>query len=146
MVSHIKFTEKRCHRRYKLRNNVMAALRPGSIKAGQITDISRSGLSFSYYHKGKATIEPTEMDILLPDFTRGIFLRNLAIKTVWDTFLSKSPLFGSAPIRKQGVVFEKLNSTQISDLERFIRSYSAGNDIGNHFSVSRPRISTRIYI
>jgi hypothetical protein len=117
-------SERRNHERFKLRNNVIATLRPGSVKVGHITNISRTGISFSYYHNKKPTIEAAEMDILLPDFIKGFFLQKLAIKTVWDIFLSNSKHLDSSSNRKRGLAFQKLDQNQLSDLELFIRSYS----------------------
>jgi len=133
MVPHIKHKERRNHKRVKLRNNVIATLRPGSINVGNIADISLSGLSFTYYHKKSPTIDPTEMDILIPDFIKGFFLQKLAIKTVWDIWVSKPIPISSSPIRKRGLLFQKLNQAQISDLELFIRSHSVRENPSDHF-------------
>ena len=48
-----KFSERRAHRRFKVQKGAYAALRNGSLKIGQIQNISKCGLAFRYLANGK---------------------------------------------------------------------------------------------
>jgi hypothetical protein len=118
--------ERRKHKRYMAPHGVFAVLAVEShfAKLGQIMDVSRGGLSFSYAGTEEWISESSELDILFPE--RKFRLDNLPFKTVSDFEMVGETLASDVAIRRRGVRFGGLTYEQKFELEQFIRRDTLG--------------------
>ena len=123
-MSKKKIAERRKFVRYRAKEGAIAAIRCTGVNVGEIIDISKGGLSFSYVNLDHDPKEPCELDIFLRD--KGIFLKDVPFKTVSDFDMDNDLPFSSIILRRQSVRFCKLNSKQLSDLEHFISHHTSG--------------------
>ena len=118
MLPAVSRLEKRQHLRYPALDGVIVALNPKAEILGQMIDIGLGGLSFRYIDTEVDTPPTKELLILLnkPRF----FLENLPYRTVTDRELPNEFIFSAVSVRRMGVEFGKLTSTQRTQLEDFI--------------------------
>ena len=117
-------TEQRKYLRYRAKEGAIAAIRCADVNVGQIIDISKGGLSFSYVSLDHDQKGPCELDVFFRN--NGFYLKNIPFKMVSDFDMDNDLLFSSITLRRQSVRFCKLNSKQHSDLERFIHHHTSG--------------------
>jgi len=109
--------EQRRHRRLQARDGAFVLLGPDSTKLGRIIDISRSGLAFSHM----ARTRPSNDLLIDKDF----YLSEVPFQTVWDVKTHENPL-SSITMRRCGVQFGDLNSSQQTELDNFMQNHTVG--------------------
>jgi hypothetical protein len=124
LMSRIEVVERRKHKRFLAEDGAYAAVRPQYDKIGQIIDISRGGLAFSYRVSDSQAHESFELDIFLigDDF----HLDKVPFKIVSDQKIPESLCPGSLKMRRCAVQFGELTQKQLRQLEDFILSYTVG--------------------
>jgi hypothetical protein len=125
MVSEKKPVERRKHKRFKVPKDAFVVLRSGYLKLGQIEQVSMNGLQFRYATSEGSLNEPFELDIFLAG--TAFYLYKVPFRTVSDSETTNDTPFPSLPMRQCAVQFTEMASNQISQLEYFIRNYTAGN-------------------
>jgi hypothetical protein len=120
-------TERRDHERFFLTGNPLAVMRPAPSRPGKLMRISREAAEIIYCSAENAT-EPitAEIDVLVPDFTRGILLKKIPVGTLSDR---PAPEYvvqenGYDRMRKRVVKFERMSAEQLGELKSFIFSYA----------------------
>ena len=118
--------ERRKHKRYMAPHGVFAVLAVEShfAKLGQIMDVSRGGLSFSYAGTEEWISESSALGILFPG--QKFRLDNLPFKTVSDFEMVGETPASDVVIRRRGVRFGGLTYEQKFELEQFIRRDTLG--------------------
>ena len=119
-----KYTERRKHARFRLKEGSFAILSPGSDrKVGQISDISMDGLAFRIVNEDKQLSGTSTLDILISD--QYSFLENLPVKIVSDITINSALLGTSMTIKRCGLQFGELSHEQRSQLGNLIRTNTA---------------------
>ena len=119
-------TERKTHRRFKVRKGVYAALNDGSYKLGQIQDISQGGFAFKYIADDKKTGGSFTVDIFANDHI--FFLKNIPFRAISDIHEDYEIPFGSTSFRQCGGQFSELTPSQMSQLDYFIENYTTPED------------------
>lgn len=114
------FVERRKHRRFQPKDGTFVAT-AGNL--GQILNISMTGLAFSYVNWDDKTGNNGELDII---FDGNDLLNNIPYKTVSECVIENK--FPSSPIlmKRCGLIFGELTSSQKTLLENFIRHHTIG--------------------
>ena len=125
--------ERRSYERYRVREGAIAALETPLIRLGQIIEMNRFGLSFSYIADNQQTTGSLQVTILLsePSFR----LQHVQSKIISDSEIATAPPLSSIKMRRMGVQFETLTNEQISKLQYFIRNYTMDKMQGNRSRV-----------
>jgi hypothetical protein len=113
--------ERRKDRRFGLTPSAHVAFGPHFCRVGQMTDISRSGLSFRYIGYQDSS-ESSELDVLS---AHSCFLK-MSFETICDFEMASEFFLGSIPIRRRSVHFRNLTHDHKSKLRRFIENCTAG--------------------
>jgi len=118
--------ERRKHKRYTAPHGAFAVLAVEShfAKLGQIIDVSRGGLSFTYAGTKEWTSESLELGILFSE--QKFRLDNVPFKTVSDFEMAGETPARDVVIRRRGVRFGALTYEQKFELEQFIRRDTLG--------------------
>ena len=124
MIKTEKRVERREHKRFVVREGVYALLKNDSSKLGQIKNISRGGLAFSYIVNGEEMDESFKVDIFISG--RGFCLKNIPSKKISDFHINNKLPFSTFAIRKVGVQFNNLDPSQKSQLDNFMREHTTG--------------------
>ena len=127
MKNLLKTNERRGSERFFLTGKPLAVMRPAPSCPGTLLRISLS-VAEIVYCSAESSTEPmtAEIDVLVPDFIRGIFLEKIPVTTVSDL-----PVVDQLPVREEGydrmrkrvVKFERLTPEQFGQLQSFIYSY-----------------------
>ena len=141
----VKRGDRRAHKRFQVKKDAFALIRPVSIKQiqvadrsmaevacavyrskpakfGRINNISMDGLSFDYIAGEEGSSQHLVLDILLAD--RGFYLANLTFKTICDVKVAADSSMDPIKMRQHRVRFERLASNQIRKMQYFIQHYS----------------------
>lgn len=127
MKNLLKTYERRGRERFIMTGKPLAVMRPAPSKPGRLLRISREAAEIVYCSDESSTVPMTaEIDVLVPDFIRGIFLEKIPVTTVSDL---PAPDFavkenGYDQLRKRVVKFERLTPEQLGQLQSFIYSYA----------------------
>jgi hypothetical protein len=116
-------TERRKHTRYRAHDGALAVLGPHSTKLGQIIDVSAGGLAFSYIAGKEPSNSPFELSVLFAE--DSFHLTKIPFKTISDQEAKAIPT-NTLTMRRLGLQFGKLTSSQISQLEYFIQNCTTG--------------------
>ena len=118
--------ERRKHKRYMAPHGAFAVLAVEChfAKLGQIIDVSRGGLSFSYAGTEEWIGESLELGILFAE--QKFRLDNVPFKTVSDFEMVGETPASDVVIRRRGVRFGGLTYEQKFELEQFIRRDTLG--------------------
>jgi len=122
-----KIPERRCNKRFPVTGNTLAVLRPAPSRPGKLLRIREDAAEFIHCQAdGSCDMATDELDILVPDFTRGIFLEKVRVKTVSDLPAATSAAgeHGYDRMRKRVVRFENLTADQVGQLQSFIYSHA----------------------
>lgn len=122
-----KTPERRHHKRLTVTGNPLAVMRPAPSRPGKLLRISKEAAEIIYCQvDGSCEMATDELDILVPDFTRGIFLEKVRVKTVSDLPAATSAAgeHGYDRMRKRVVSFENLTADQVGQLQSFIYSHA----------------------
>lgn len=137
--------ERRAHRRYPVKPDAIALIRPPHIKpihiqgksmseiacavfrskptwVGHINNISLGGLACHYIKKNDPSNDILEMDILLAG--SGFYLQNLAFKPIADVAIDDVIPFDTIETRQLRVQFHSLTEVHKSQLDDFIRNHT----------------------
>lgn len=116
-------TEKRRHKRFKVKPNVFVEISSDLPHIGQLIDISKGGLSFRYIEReGPKACDRLKIYIAGNDYS----LQNLKVKTISDIKIPSQLAHSGIGIRRQGVQFEDLSSENIESLDYFIEQHTVG--------------------
>jgi hypothetical protein len=78
-----KTPERRRHKRLTVTGNPLAVMRPAPSRPGKLLRISKEAAEIIYCQvDGSCETATDELDILVPDFIRGIFLERVPVKTI----------------------------------------------------------------
>ena len=116
--------ERRKHKRFQAQEGAYALLKDNSSKLGQIKNISKGGLAFSYIVNGGQVHESFNIDIFISG--QGFCLKDAPSKKVSDFHINNKLPFSTFAVRQIGVQFDKLNQSQLLQLDDFIRNHTIG--------------------
>ena len=89
---------------------------------GQIIDISKAGLAFTYFPNEEVINDSFEMDLLFMD--DRFFLYKIPYITVQDVETADAMPDGMMPMRRRSVKFGKLHQNQKCQLEHFTANFT----------------------
>jgi hypothetical protein len=124
MITSEKIIERREHKRFRVQEGVYALLKNNSSKLGQIKNISRGGVAFSYIDDGEQMHESFKVDIFISEI--GYCLKDVPSKKISDLHLDNRLPFSTFSIRQAGIQFSELNHSQLSQLDNLMRDYTTG--------------------
>lgn len=119
-----KTVERRKHKRFRVQEGVYALLKNNSSKLGQIKNISRGGLAFSYIFDGEQMHEPFKVDIFISKI--GYCLKDVPSKKISDLHIENKLPFSTFSIRQARIQFNELNHSQLSQLDNLMQNYTTG--------------------
>lgn len=122
MTSLNKSIERREHERFRVRRDACVALMSDFRHVGQIIDISRGGLSFSYVPIAELQDESLELDIFLAGGSS--YLYKVPFRAVSDSETDSDNPFPSVTMRRHSLQFGELTHSQKSRLEYFLQNYT----------------------
>ena len=114
--------EKRRHKRYKAPLSSYIALMNEVTEVGQIINISKSGIAFSYIDKGLQITGWHKMNIFLGG--NRFFIREIPFKAISNLYLDTEYIFSSVIMKQCGGQFGELTPNQRSQLCYFIANYT----------------------
>ncbi|MCB2183145.1 MAG: hypothetical protein KQH63_14020 [Desulfobulbaceae bacterium] len=112
--------DRRKEKRYLMRGDTFAFLRPPVNKIGQLIDISMTGLAFSYFSTNGASYESNGLDLLGDE---GIYLEDIPYRTVSDFILPNEQPFSQITMRRRCIEFGELTDEHIDNLRALIVKY-----------------------
>ena len=141
----VKRGDRRAHKRFQVKKEAVALIRPVSVtqlqvadrsmgeiacavyrskpsKFGRINNISMDGLSFDYIAGQEQSSQPLVLDILLAN--RRFYLANLTFKSISDVIVAGDFSMDPIKMRRHHVRFERLAPAQIRKIQYFIQHYS----------------------
>ena len=124
MAPQEKIVERRKHKRFLVQEGVYALLKNNSSILGQIKNISRGGLAFSYIVDEKQMHEAFKVDVFASEM--GYCLKDVPSKKISDLHIDNKLPFSTFSIRQAGIQFNELNDSQLSQLDNFMRDYTTG--------------------
>lgn len=124
MITPEKIVERRKHKRFLVQEGVYVLLKNNSSTLGQIKNISRGGLVFSYIVDGEQMHEAFKVDIFISKI--GYCLKDVPSKKISDLHIDNSLPFSTFSIRQARIQFNELNHSQLSQLDNLMRDYSTG--------------------
>jgi len=124
MINTEKIVERREHKRFPVREGVYALIKDNSSKLGQIKNVSRGGLAFSYIVNEEQMHESFKVDIFISG--QGFCLKNIPSKKISDFHIDNKFPFSTFAVRQVGIQFNELNHSQLSRLDNFIRDHTTG--------------------
>jgi hypothetical protein len=142
----VKSGDRRAHKRFQVKKQAVALIRPVSVmplhiadrsmgeiacavyrskpvKFGRINTISVDGLSFDYITGREQSSGALVLDILLADC--GFYLADLTFKPISDVVVAANVSMDPIKMRRHHVRFERLAPAQIRKIQYFIQHYSA---------------------
>lgn len=102
----------------------LAVFKSNPPRMGEIIEISRGGLSFSYIDNEIDLSDFSEMDILFVD--EDFHLTQLPFKPVKDTAIVDSSRIRTLQMKRQTVKFKNLSSWQKKQLEYVLENFTTG--------------------
>jgi hypothetical protein len=100
-------------------------MRPGPSRPGRVTLISKGAAEIVYdCTLGQALSDTDELDILVADFTRGLYLKGIPVRTISDHETAGGGKPERSGLRKRVVAFGRLTADQRHQLEGFISVYA----------------------
>ena len=142
-----KKTERRMHKRFPAKEKTFAVLRSGRVSLdkikrmsmgeiacavynskpaimGQISDVSRGGLSFDCIDEACPSEKGLKLDILSAN--DKFYMGRIKFKPVHEQKTTDTTSLSPIRMRKRGIQFVDLSFKQISRLERFLRRHAEG--------------------
>ena len=124
MITPEKKIERREHKRFLAQEGAYALLKNNSSKLGQIKNVSRGGLAFSYIVNEEQMHKSFKVDIFISG--QGFCLKNIPSKKISDFHIDNKLPFSTFAVRQVGVQFNELNHSQLSQLDNLIRDHTTG--------------------
>lgn len=121
MVTEANFTERREHKRYRVKEGAFIV---NCGKSGLITDISEGGLTFRYVDRKRWSDEPCELDIVFD--ADDFYLDRVPCKTVSDLDASSALPDNAKVIKRHSIQFGELTPSQKTLLAYFIENHTDG--------------------
>lgn len=103
-------------------NGDSSATAPKRIQMGQIINISKGGLAFSYIDGEDEHNKLFDLDIL--SVQDSFYLKKIPADTVWISQALRKPSSSLLKSKEQGLRFEELTPHQISQLDFFLQNYT----------------------
>ena len=134
------FVERRKHERLKVKNGVIAMIKPlpakqeetknmsvngnasvTTVKYCQIITISKDGLTFRYIDKNDESNKPFKLDVLfIQDSICFTYLKNVPFKIVWTSHDAGKNPSSKLTTKLLGLQFKEMMPQQESQLDRFL--------------------------
>jgi len=124
MTTPEKKIERREHKRFLVQEGAYALLKNNSSKLGQIKNISRGGLAFSYIVDEEQMHDSFKVDIFISNL--GYCLKDIPSKKISDFHVDNKLPFSTFSIRQVGIQFNELNHSQLSQLDNLMRDHTTG--------------------
>ncbi len=124
MLSVSLHSERRKHRRFRLKDLAIAVPNKPTSQVGRIVNISKGGLAVRYVDRDDWAGEADSIDILI---NSDLFLTNIPIQNVSDFEVENQVSFSIMTERQCCLQFGPLSSEQESRLDEFIRHHGVGN-------------------
>ena len=118
--------EQRRYERFMVQEGAFAALKSDSVIIGQLINISKGGLSFSYVANGLKIGNTLQVDIFLEG--NGFCLKEVPFLTVSDFYMENKVPFSTIVIKQCGGQFGEMNHNQISQIDYFIENHTTCNN------------------
>ncbi len=122
MIGTEKTAEKRKHNRLEAQEDAYIALVNGSMKVGQILNISKGGLAFSYISKEAQLTGWHKMKIFLS--SRRFYLKEIPFKVISDFCLDSKTPYSTVLMKQCSGQFGELTNQQRSRLDHFIANHT----------------------
>ncbi len=117
--------DRRCCERFPVFGKPLAVMRPGPGSLGLVNRISVATVEVIYsLSNGSKAAETDELDILVADFTRGLCLQGMPVKTLSDCSTEPGDQASSSDLRRRVLAFSELKPDQRIELQRFIQNYA----------------------
>jgi hypothetical protein len=113
--------ERRAHKRFPVQDGIYAVLRNNSSKLGQIKNISKGGLAFSYIADEEQLHESFLVDIFIRNI--GYYLKDVPSRKISDFHIDNRLPFSTFKVRQVGIQFNELAHSQRLQLDNFIRDH-----------------------
>lgn len=101
-----------------------ALIKSNPLKMGEITEISRGGLSFNYIENEEKLSNFKELDIIFAE--KEFHLRRLPFIAVKDTALHDEGPFNALSMKRLTVQFKKLTHRQKQKIEHLLTHFTVG--------------------
>ncbi len=112
--------EKRSCPRYPFKDIAYIILNTGNIMVGQLVDLSRGGLGFSYIGTNLVKEKETSLDIFL--YNMDIYMKRLPVSIIHNFPLTESVYNPALTMMRCGIRFRDLPKKQAEQLHCIIRS------------------------
>ncbi|MFK5952271.1 MAG: PilZ domain-containing protein [Desulfobacterium sp.] len=110
--------ERRRHERVAVKQGSYAAISPNSFKIGQIKNISRGGLLFSYIDTENPPIDQVENHLFLS--SSNAYVSKLPFKTISDRPVDRCEENNTPSMRERGIEFGALTLIQMMIIDNYI--------------------------
>ena len=114
--------ERRLEDRFTTEEDIFVVSSSRPEKKHSLLDISRSGMSFKYYSVKNQIVENGRYSIMTSD--KRFVLEGIPCKTVSDTVLNHSRDLTDVSVRRRGIQFKDLTSSQYESLGFFLENYT----------------------
>jgi hypothetical protein len=119
-----KSIERRSHRRFSPRSPAFVAFGAQGNKIAHIVDIGRGGLACNYIADGVRFKLSDCLDIY--SAKEGFYLKEVPFTTVSDVELPSEFPWSTITMRRCGIRFDTLTSSQASQVEDFLMNHTEG--------------------
>lgn len=116
---------KRKQKRFSTQEGTYVKLSNGSIKVGQVINISKSGLAFSYITKGERLTGWQKINIFLSG--DSFYVKQLPFKVISEYVIDKKNTLNNVFKKQCGGEFGEMTPNQKTQLEYLISKYTKGN-------------------
>jgi hypothetical protein len=147
MATSMVIKDRREHKRYFVKNRIFAVVRSENhqlkhiekmsngeialaiiksnpLKMGEITEISRNGLAFSYIENEAKLADFSELDIVFAE--KDFHLSRLPFMPVEDTTLLNDGPFNALSMKRMTVQFDQLTKNQKRKIDHVLNHYTTG--------------------
>ena len=114
--------EKREHKRFKAQKDTYAALVNGSTRVGQILNICKDGLAFSYIGQEAPITGWHKMNMFMSG--NRFYLKEVPFKAISDFHIDAEVPFSTVLMKQCGGQFGELTDGQICQLKYFIENHT----------------------
>jgi len=114
--------DRRRHKRYTMQDGIFAAI-PSKFLVGQVKNISKGGVSFTYIATEKIIDSRPSLEVFSKD--KGFYLREIPFKIVSEIDVEDYMPFSSLPMKRIAGEFVELTEHQKSQLDLFIQNFAA---------------------
>lgn len=121
-VLNAKKKERRVDDRFAMKEDIFVVSASRPEKKHSMVDISRSGMAFKYYSIKNQIVENGKYSIMTSD--RRFVMDDIHCRTVSDIVLNHSRDLTDVTVRRRGIQFKDLTSTQYESLGYFLDNYT----------------------